>query len=328
MTTFGSQNANQFFNQYAQNRGGGSGVDTAAFFQSQGYVPHNDPFYGSGYKNNATGQTVYGGAANQMAQMNYTTQPGMGGNAGSAAGGGGGQQGGFMGQAAQALKGDIFAQQKAADNQYNRINAAGAGVADLANQQAEQLRAGANANFQPLIDQQKAEFQSQYDKTMGEVQDRTNTDAAALSSGIQRRYAQQSKQIDMGVNPDGTLMTPAQKRDAQNNLHAQMGQEVNSSIQQVFSTYNQQRAQLNQQYGQLQDSLQSRAAQLTQQQAALNQATHLQAAQLQMSGRMQQAQYITQNPQSVVSVFSALSALANMGSAGGGAAQNLRAFTF
>lgn len=327
MTTFGSQNANQFFNQYGSQNRNGSAVDTAAFFQSQGYTPHNDPFYGSGYKNNATGQTVYGGAANQMAQMNYTTQPSMGGNAGSAAGGGG-APGGFMGQAAQALKGDIFAQQKAADNQYNRINAAGAGVADLANQQADQLRAGANANFQPLIDQQKAEFQSQYDKTMGEFKDRTTTDAAALSSGIQRRYAQQSKQIDMGVNPDGTLMTPAQKRDAQNNLRAQMGQEVNSSIQQVFSNYNQQRAQLNQQYGQLQDSLQSRAAQLTQQQAALNQATQLQAAQLQMSGRMQQAQYITQNPQSVVSVFSALSALANMGSAGGGAAQNLRAFTF
>ncbi len=326
MSTFnGAQNASNFFNQYGAQQVQ-QPVDVGAYMAQQGFQTTNDPFYGAGYRNNATGQTMYGSAPNQLAQSGALASGGFNTGAGSNVFGGGGQ-GGFMGQAANALRGDIMAQQGAADRQWNRVNNAGNDIFNTAQNASNQVKGG-NVNFQPLMDQQKQEFQGQYDKTMGEFKDRTTTDAAALSSGIQRKYQQQMKQIDMGVNADGTLMTPAQKRDAQNNIHTQMGQEVNSSIGQVWSQYNQQRAQLNQQYGALQDSLQSRTAQLAQQQAALNQVNQLQSAQMLMQGRQLQGQYIAQNPESVVSVFSALSALANIGTSGGGMGRGMSAYTF
>lgn len=329
MTMFGMQNANNFFQQYGQNQQQPQ-VDVNSYMAGQNFVPTSDPFYGAGYRNNATGQTMYGNSANQLAMSGANANGGFNAGAGGMNGAnafGGGGQGGFMGQAANALRGDIMAQQGAADRQWNRVNNAGNDIFNTAQTASNQVKGG-NANFQPLIDQQKQEFQGQYDKTMGEFKDRTTTDAAALSTGIQRKYQQQMKQIDMGINADGTMMTPAQKRDAQNNIHTQMGQEVNSSIGQVWSQYNQQRAQLNQQYGQLQDSLQSRTAQLTQQQAALNQVNQLQSAQMLMQGRQLQGQYIQSNPESVVSIFSALSALGNIASSGGGMGRSMGQINF
>lgn len=325
MTTFnGMQNANNFFQQFGQQQAQ-TPVDVQGYMAGQGFTPTSDPFYGQGYRNNATGQTMYGSAPNQLAGAGANANGGFNTSMGGSPFGGGG--GTFLNQAAGALKGDVLAQQGAADRQWARVTAAGNSVFDTAQSASNSIKGG-NVNFQPLMDQQKADFQSQYDKTMGEFKDRTTTDAAALSSGIQRKYQQQMQQIDMGVNPDGTLMTPAQKRDAQNNLHTQMGQEVNGSIQQVWSQYNQQRAQLNQQYGQLQDSLQSRTAQLAQQQAALNQVNQLQAAQMLMQGRNLQAQYIQSNPESVVSIFSALSALGNIASSGGGMGRSMGQINF
>ena len=281
---------------------------TSETLLANGYTPTSSGVFGPGFEKG--GVSYFGSTADAAAAgIQQRSQPSS------------------LQQAGSALMGDAAAQQAAANRQYARVNAAAQGVGDAASSYATQIKGG-NANFEPLIKQQRDEFAADRATTLNEFQDRTAADAGAAASGIQRKYAQQKQSIEMGLNPDGTMMTPAQKRDALNNLNAQMGQEVNSTIQGIWSNYNNQRAQLRTQYSGLQDSLQSRVANLTTQQAAFNQANLLNAANLEMQGRTTQADFIRNNPESVVSTYALLASLANTSTAGGGAGRNLRGFTF
>ena len=81
MTMFGMQNANNFFQQYGQNQQQPQ-VDVNSYMAGQNFMPTSDPFYGAGYRNNATGQTMYGNSANQLAMSGANANGGFNAGAG------------------------------------------------------------------------------------------------------------------------------------------------------------------------------------------------------------------------------------------------------
>lgn len=93
-------------------------------------------------------------------------------------------------------------------------------------------------------DQAAASFK----KGMAEYADVSAQNASAMAAGIRRNAQQQMKMVSDGMNPDGSLMTPAQQAAARQQIGFQVEQQVQSVATQQFDRFNETRLAAQQTY--------------------------------------------------------------------------------
>lgn len=234
-------------------------------------------------------------------------------------------QGGLIEQGASILGEEMGLLQQAADRQFIRnqepiegmrdvIGRAGE-ITSVGNQTADELT-GLGTSQAQAFEQGASDTMSQFDSTF-------TGDMTAAISGIRESYQPQMQAIRNGMNPDGTLMTPAQQKDALFAMNQQVGSQVQQTYTSLSSAYNQARAQLSQGFSAQRLNSQQLVGALAQSAAAIRNAAQASALQFEASGNQVMADMIYRNPESIVSKFQGFLALASMASAPG--AKNLPA---
>lgn len=250
---------------------------------------------------------------------------GPGSTGGGAGRGGFGQQGGLISQGAGFLGEETNLLQQAADRQFVRNNEPIGNMRDLLGRSGEITQVG-NETAQGLTDlsnRQSTAFEAGVNEAMGNFDQTYASDVQAAISGIRESYQPQMQAIRNGMNPDGTLMTPAQQKDAMFAMNSQVGSQVQNTFTQLASSYNQARASLAQGFSGQRLNSQQLAGSLQQTAASIRNAAQATALQFEASGNQAMADLIYRNPESIVSRFQGLLALAGLASAPG--AQNLPA---
>jgi hypothetical protein len=125
-------------------------------------------------------------------------------------------------------------------------------------QRAEQQGQAAFDEFKQFRDQQigrvdqdisqanqfAQEARANYEKAIGEYQDRSAQQAADLRVGLERQVQNQMRTIEMGRNPDGSLMSPAERAAMQQTMQAETAQQVSQGVNQIYTGLNDTMAQM------------------------------------------------------------------------------------
>lgn len=281
------------------------------------------------------------------------------------------QGGGFLQQLFSGLGFDLTQQQGAAERMFQNLQGQITGFEDFLGERAGDFEELAGEQFENLsglagdIEQQAQEgleaFETGASETLADVrgqvskaeelarlaaenfEDRVAQDAAAAATGIRGRAQSESKRIAAGLNPDGSMMTPAERFAAQNALRMDTETQVQTQITGLMSNFNNVKAQLEvnranvalsggQLLGQVGVGLaeartraQAVANQMTQFGAGLRlqgeqirSAAQLNAVNFEMQGRQALFQMIQNNPEGIVSVYAALASFFGAATTPGG----------
>jgi hypothetical protein len=196
-----------------------------------------------------------------------------GGQGGSGFGRRQGSQGAWNSLFSGAVFGDMQRQQDIMDQQFGRLNqvagqfgqAVGQGAEAIRGQDerarqtlegqaqgAEQLGRQGFDEFVRFRDQQigavgqdiaRANEQAAgavagYERTMGEYQDRTALQAKDLAVGLSRQVQSAMAQLNGGVNPDGTMMTPAEQAAIRTTMQRDVAEQTSTGINQIYTQFN------------------------------------------------------------------------------------------
>lgn len=97
------------------------------------------------------------------------------------------------------------------------------------------------------IDEGFSIFDKAVSRMQGVIQGYTDATAAQASSvvgGIKRNLSAVTQQIQNGLNPDGTLMTAAERADSMQRLQFSTNQQIQDNVTQIFGRFNEVKAQL------------------------------------------------------------------------------------
>jgi hypothetical protein len=125
-------------------------------------------------------------------------------------------------------------------------------------QRAEQQGQAAFDEFKQFRDQQigrvdqdisqanrfAQEATENYQQAIGEYQDRSAQQAADLRIGLERQVQNTMRTIEMGRNPDGSLMSPAERAAMQQTLQAETAMQVSQGVNQIYTGLNDTMAQM------------------------------------------------------------------------------------
>lgn len=198
--------------------------------------------------------------------------------------------------------------------------------------------------------------ESGFQQGIRNFQDRGASDASSVSAGIQANAASEMQRIKAGIRPDGSPMTPQEQQEQLYKVKLDTQQQVADHITAIYSSVNTQMVGLQAQlaslreqgaqtritgaglYGQerstqmqgeqIAGNIHTASAQVQQQNrelmgqigqvmAQLKNAGVLNAANLAVNGREAMAQFIQNNPHSIISLFSGLTAMLSLASAPG-----------
>ena len=173
----------------------------------------------------------------------------------------------------QSVFGDMQNQQAVADEQFSKLSgqtdaygrAMQEGAESLRNQnrqqreslggmaaKAEQQGSAGYNEFKNFRDQQMARVSQDISKAnalseestegfkqaISQYSDRSAQQAGDLRIGLERQYQSAMKDINSGMNPDGTMMSPAEKAANRQNLQQSMGEQVSQGVNQIFTAFN------------------------------------------------------------------------------------------
>lgn len=96
-----------------------------------------------------------------------------------------------------------------------------------------------------------AEARQQYEQTIAQYQDRSAQQASDLRVGLERQVQNQMRSIEMGRNPDGSMMTPAEKAAMTQNMQQAVSEQVSQGVNQIYTGLNDTMAQMGQNLSQL-----------------------------------------------------------------------------
>lgn len=85
-----------------------------------------------------------------------------------------------------------------------------------------------------------AEARQGYEQAISDFKDTSAQDAANAAFGLRRNVQSAMQQINSGLNPDGSMMTPAERQAATQQLFAQTEDTVSQTVTGIFSNMNQQ----------------------------------------------------------------------------------------
>lgn len=195
-----------------------------------------------------------------------------------------------------------------------------------------------------------------FEQGIRSYQDRGAMDASSVSAGLQARARSQMDQIKAGIHPDGTPMTRQEQEEQMMRVRQETDREVADQVTQIYDHVNDMKATLDAQLAQLRaqgahlrleggglreqerglqlegekaaGQMHQAGAQVEQQtrellsglgqySAQIRNAGVLSAAQLMVQGREAMAQFIQNNPHSIISLFSGLTAMLSLASAPG-----------
>jgi hypothetical protein len=172
-----------------------------------------------------------------------------------------------------AVFGDMQTQQGIMDEQFNRLNQGmsnyeqaftqGADrMRDIAQQQRASIGAKADQAMQmgqqgygdfikyrdqqlaavgkdiTAANEQAAGAVESYEKTIGQYKDRTALQAQDLAVGLQRQVQNTMNDIATGMNPDGTMMDPAQKAALMTTMQQNTAQQTSLGINEIYTKFN------------------------------------------------------------------------------------------
>lgn len=231
-----------------------------------------------------------------------------------------GRGGGLVGQASTIFNNEADLMQLAADRQFVRNQEPINNMRELIGRSGEFTATGERTanDLTALGDRQSQDFEAGVSEAMGNFDQTYAADVTAAISGIRESYQPQMQAIRNGMNPDGTLMTPAQQKDAMFAMNQQIGGQVQNTYTQLASQYNQARAQLAQGFSGQRLNSQALVGSYMQQASAIRNAAQASALQFEASGNQAMADLIYRNPESIVSRFQGLLAVAGIASAPGG----------
>lgn len=231
--------------------------------------------------------------------------------------GSGGRAGGLVEQLGGALSDELPLLQSAADRQFTRNTEPIANMRGLIGRSGEFTATGeaTASSLDQMAQAQRDEFEAGVRDTMSRFDTTYADDVTAAIAGIRESYQPTLQAIRNGMNPDGTLMTPAQQKDAMFALQRQVGSQVQEVVTQMASSYNQARASLAAGFSGQRLSSQQTAASLAQTAASIRNAAQAAALQFEASGNQVMADLIYRNPESIVSRFQGLLALAGVATA-------------
>lgn len=230
-----------------------------------------------------------------------------------------GVQGGLLGQLGSALGEETGMLQDAADRQFLRNQEPIDDMRNLIGRSGEITQVGERTanDLTALGDKQRNEFETGVTEAMDRFDSTYADDVIAHISGVRESMQPTLNAIRNGLNPDGSMMTPAQRKDATYAVTMQ----TNSQVQQVATTmasqYNEARAALAQGFSGQRLSSQQLAGAYTQAASAVRNAAQATALQFEAQGIQSMADLIYRNPESIVSRFQGLLALAGVATAPG-----------
>jgi ElaB/YqjD/DUF883 family membrane-anchored ribosome-binding protein len=240
------------------------------------------------------------------------------------------QAGGFLEQMAGALGRDITAAEEAGGRQFQRQQAETDAFRQFIEEQTPQFgemaeqQAGRLEDAAGRLEQTGAERLSKFEEgaqgaiaearaAVSGFEDRVAQDASLASEAIRRRGQAASQQIAAGINPDGSLMTPAQRFAAQSELMHNTDVQVQQQVGQMMNNFNNVKAQLQSNVASISAAVSGQRVQAQEVANRMDQfGTQVRqfgeqlrsAAQLNAS---RLAEMVRANPESVISVFAALS---------------------
>ena len=147
------------------------------------------------------------------------------------------------------------------------------------------------------------------EKALNEFEDLTAQNLSAAAQGIQGRFGKSISMVNAGRNPDGTLMTASQQAEQRQRLDGQINNATAQAMTPIVNQYNAQKAQM----GFKVAGLTQAAERMEQQKKLFNAANEVKFASLELQGRGQMVQFQRANPESVVSLFGAMTSLTQAG---------------
>lgn len=238
----------------------------------------------------------------------------------------------------------------------NELRGFGSQAQALGDQQVDRIErsnAETRARQDPLIDsamdtQKLAEWGMA--DAVNRFEDRAAQDASAVAEGIRRSMKTSLKMARSGMRPDGSSMTAEEQHAVMQEMEFETGRQVQAAITPLMSDYNRARASLDQSLASLRSQgaatrlqaagqvastdqagtqnllaaqagrrdMANLASSLSQAGAQLRQTALLTAVQLEAQGRMNLAQLVQQNPETIVSWFQGLLAMQGVDAATNG----------
>jgi len=83
-----------------------------------------------------------------------------------------------------------------------------------------------------------AEARQGYEQAISDFKDTSAQDAANAAFGLRRNVQSAMQQINAGMNPDGTMMTSAERQAATQQLYSQTEDQVSQTVNGIFSNMN------------------------------------------------------------------------------------------
>lgn len=189
---------------------------------------------------------------------------------------------------------------------------------------ASKLLTDAAGQATALGDKQVSDFFNRSHDILGNLEDTSAMQASAAERGLSRDFDIKQKLAEKGFDEQGSPLTEAMKADRRNDLTYEEGQQKQEIATKLFSDFNSLRAQLSTQLESIganilggQRDLASLGSNLKSMAAQIMNGNAVTSEQLQLQGRTNLAQYLTQSRFSPVSWFSGLSALFNAAAAPG-----------
>jgi len=211
-----------------------------------------------------------------------------------------------------AISLDVQRQQEAANTQFERnqeqiesFESALTGGVDRFLEGAEE----AASSLSELGQEQLGDVEARLDEAIEGFQDLTSQQISQVTGNLQRNLQRNLRALNAGFDPQtGQKLKPGEAFQLRAQLQDQVDRQTSQITSQLLSRFNETRAQLRlAAAGQLAQAQQGQAA-LAQAAASLRSSALAQALQFELQGRAQLAELVRANPESVVSLFSALSA--------------------
>lgn len=209
----------------------------------------------------------------------------------------------------QAMQGDILTEQNYADQQYDRLggiaNEYGAGLKP-GGQELRSTAAGSASTLGGLGEADLAYFEKYAARDQAQFKDLTAQKVMSVTDGLRSQLEERRMEIENGINPDGSQMTPQQKQAANNMLMREVNQQIGSTVAQIGGAYNDTaRAAATAEMGQRVTMLE-RKGQLAAMAEQIRGAGVAAALNLELGGLMNLAEMVRMNPRTHVSRYAGL----------------------
>jgi hypothetical protein len=148
-----------------------------------------------------------------------------------------GQFGQAVGQGAEAIRGQDERARQTLEGQAQGAEQLGRqGFDEFVRFRDQQI--GAVGQDIARANEQAAGAVAGYERTMGEYQDRTALQAKDLAVGLSRQVQSAMAQLNGGVNPDGTMMTPAEQAAIRTTMQRDVAEQTSTGINQIYTQFN------------------------------------------------------------------------------------------